>query len=288
MLFLKNPGRYADKPDFLQIASNILSQEINEQKLLDRMKMNAVADVALNAFDVKIKLFGGLEIITEQGRMNEAEIKSPLGCKVLVILLMNRNRGMSAREISEKIWSDKEYENPTGNLRSLVYRMRTAFHLISEKDLIVTSPNGYRINEKLEIRIDFDRFTELCMAKGKDAKARIEQLSEAIRLYQGKFFPSGEGEHWLIPYVTKCHLMYLEAFSELMDLLEENRDFRAIHEFSMLSLRVEPDSPLIIYWLIIALRKHGAADMAKQHLEAAKYRLLADEYRELEERLIGR
>ena len=54
----------------------------------------------------------------------------------------------------------------------------------------------------------------------------------------------------------------------------------------MLTVGIDPESPITIYWLIVALRKHGAADMAKRHLESAKLRLLEEEYRELEARLI--
>lgn len=55
----------------------------------------------------------------------------------------------------------------------------------------------------------------------------------------------------------------------------------------MLTVGIEPESPITIYWLIVALRKHGAADMAKKHLDSAKLRLLEEEYKELETRLIS-
>lgn len=94
--------------------------------------------------EVIINLFGGLEIYTSKGKLTEAEFKSPLCCKVLLLLMMNRNRGVSARELSEQLWPDKEYDNPTGNIRTLLYRFRSAFRIISDTDLIVTTPNGYR------------------------------------------------------------------------------------------------------------------------------------------------
>ena len=55
----------------------------------------------------------------------------------------------------------------------------------------------------------------------------------------------------------------------------------------MMAVSVEPDNPTVLFWLIVALRKHGAIDMAKEHLESARIRLLNEEYQELEERLIA-
>ena len=109
VLLLRNPKRYADNPNFLRIMANIVIQEINEQKLLDRMKSEACADCMNSPSEVIINLFGGLSVCAERGKLTEAEIKSPLCCKILVLLLMNRKRGMSARELSEHLWADRDY-----------------------------------------------------------------------------------------------------------------------------------------------------------------------------------
>ena len=58
-----------------------------------------------------------------------------------------------------------------------------------------------------------------------------------------------------------------------------------MHDYSMRAINVDPNSPAIIYWLVVALRKSGAIEMAQKHLESAKARLLEEEYQELEYRL---
>lgn len=76
MVFLRNPKKFGNRPDMLRIISNILLQEINEQKHLDRMKINAAASDVRKDADVIVNLFGGIEIMTEQGKLVEAEMKS--------------------------------------------------------------------------------------------------------------------------------------------------------------------------------------------------------------------
>lgn len=286
-LLLRNPKRYGDKPEMLQIMANILVAEINEQKHLDRMK--AESENMDTSAEIIINLFGGFEIITNKGTLSEAEIKSPLACKLLVLLMMNRHRSMTGRELADAIWPDADYTDPTGKLRTLLYRFRTTFRLLSDKELIVTSANGYRINGELSIRTDYEDFEKICdvSMKAYDRYQKKELLCKAIKLYRGKLFPTGSCEHWLLACNSKYHLQYLSIVEELMTLLHTEKNYSMMHEYAMMAVNVEPDNPTVLFWLIVALRKHGAIDMAKEHLESAKIRLLREEYQELEERLIA-
>lgn len=286
-LLLRNPKRYGDKPEMLQIMANILVAEINEQKHLDRMK--AESEKMDTSAEIVINLFGGLEIITSKGTLSEAEIKSPLACKLLVLLMMNRHRSMTGRELADAIWPDADYTDPTGKLRTLLYRFRTTFRLLSDKELIITSANGYRINGELSIRTDYEDFERTCEVSKKayDRYQKKELLCKAVKLYRGKLFPTGSSEHWLLACNSKYHLQYLAIVEELMTLLHAEKNYSMMHEYAMMAVNVEPDNPTVLFWLIVALRKHGAIDMAKEHLESAKIRLLREEYQELEERLVA-
>ncbi len=271
----------------LRIISNILIQEINEQKHLDRMKINAAASDVRNDADVVVNLFGGIEIMTEQGKLVEAEMKSAVCSKIFVLLMLNRNRGMTARELSELVLADKEYENPTGNLRTHLYRLRNMFDLLLDADLVVTSRNGYRINPDLKIQTDYEQFKELCESAKPfiPAPKQIEALKKAVKIYDGKLYPSGEGDHWHIQHSEGYHKMYIKAVDQLMKLLYESEDYKTLQDYSMRAIKIDPINTTIIYWLVVALRKNGAVEMAKKHLDAARARLLEEEFRELEYRL---
>lgn len=286
-LLLRNPKRYSDKPEMLQIMANILVAEINEQKLLDRMKAES-ANMNTNA-EIVINLFGGLEIITNKGSLSEAEIKSPLACKLLVLLMMNRHRTMTGRELADALWPDADYTDPTGKLRTLLYRFCTTFRLLSDKELIITTPGGYRINNEITICTDYDDFDKTCALSQKafDRYQKKELLCKAIKIYRGKLFSTGSGEHWLLACNSKYHLQYLGIVDELMNLLHADKNYSMMHEYAMMAVNVEPDNPTVLFWLIVALRKHGAIDMAKEHLESARIRLLNEEYQELQERLVA-
>ncbi len=288
IIFLRNPKRFSGRQEMLRISSNILIQEINEQKHLDRLKLNAAsADLRKDA-DVLVNLFGGIEVMTEQGKLVEAEMNSAVCSKLFVFLMLNRQRAIPASVLCETIWADKEYENPISNLRSTLYRLRNMFDLLFEGDIIVTSKNGYRINPDIKIHADFEHFEKLCnsMTPFMPKESKINILKEAVEIYDGKLFPSGDGELWLISYTTHYRMMYHKAVQELMKLLNEVGDYQTMQEYSMMAVQVEPDNMKFIYWLVVALRENGAVDRVKQHLDSAKARLLEEEYRELE-RMLG-
>ena len=161
------------------------------------------------------------------------------------------------------------------------------FDLISDKKLIVIQPNGYQINPDLKIHTDYEQFDKLYQSV-KDflpKHKQIENLKEIFKLYNGKLFPNGDVEHWHISHSTKYRMMYLNALEKLMTLLNEIKDYNALHDYSLNAINIEPNSPVVIYWLVVSLRKNGAIEMAKRHLESAKGRLLEEEYRDLERRL---
>ncbi len=82
ILFLRNPKRFADNPDMLRIISNILLQELNEQKHRELMKVNAATEEMRKDADIIINLFGGIEVMTDKGRVAEAEMNSAV-CKIM-------------------------------------------------------------------------------------------------------------------------------------------------------------------------------------------------------------
>lgn len=288
-IILKNPKRYINRIELLKTLSYVLVSEINEQKLLDRIKMSKLTQPIDCDTDLVIHLFDGLEIATAKGKLTEEEMKSPMCCKLVVLLLLNQHRGMTARELSENLWPDSDSDNPTGKLRVLLYRLRNAFRLISDQDLIITTTNGYRINPLLNICTDYQEFESTCEAakQVKGHSQKKELLEKAVNLYKGNLFPTGSAEHWQMAFNSKYHLQYLLVANQLLELLYKERDYESVHDYASLMLSVEPNNPKFIYWLIHILRKHGAMEMAKSQLEYAKSRLLTEEYLELEERLVA-
>jgi len=89
-LVVRNPQRYITRSSMLQMLAFVLLASINEQKLVQSLKMSLSPDNIERDTDVIINVFGNLEIYTSGGVLRESDLKSPKICRLLVYMLLNR------------------------------------------------------------------------------------------------------------------------------------------------------------------------------------------------------
>lgn len=285
---VKNPKRYKDRWEYLQMLSYVVVAEVNERKLMERANIMVPPEQLLSQKDVLIKLFGNLEIYTYKGMMREEELKSPKGCRVLVFLLLNRHRCLPSRELVEALWPEDESDNAVNNVRTLLYRLRQRTEpLMGEQSLIETTSNGYQINKDLNITMDCVQFEEYCVAAEQvsSIESKIELLKKAVMLYRGSLFASAATEAWLLPYETRFHLKYISTMEELLGLIDKTENHSELYQYSVMALAIEQTNVGFWYWNIHALYANGSSGMAKRELESAKDVLTLEDYQALLERL---
>lgn len=258
---------------------------VNEKKLLDSVKMTSAPESIKNETDILIHLFGELEIYTSQGVLREADLKSPKISRLLAYLLLNNRSVIPPREIAEAIWPEEAYdqENPGKNMKALIYRLRQTFGLISDQQLVESTAYGYRLNPKLNIMTDLQQFDQYAAASQNTASVtkKVELLKQAMNVYKGNILASATGEHWLIHTASHYNLKYLGVVNELLKTLVELKDFTDIHQYATQALRIEPGNLRAYYWLIYAMHRQGATEMAKVELRTAEQNLTSEEYDEL-------
>ena len=102
---------------------------------------------AVSDTDVIINLLGNLEIYTTNGVLREADLKSPLICKLLAYMLINKKAVIQPRHLIEALWPEGAIEaDMSKNLRAVIFRLRQAFNLISNHQLIDSVTTGYCFN----------------------------------------------------------------------------------------------------------------------------------------------
>ena len=75
-LVVRNPQRYLNRSSMLQMLAFVLLSSINDQKLMQSMKMSMSPENIKNDTDVMINLFGNLEIYTSSGVLHESDLNS--------------------------------------------------------------------------------------------------------------------------------------------------------------------------------------------------------------------
>ena len=285
-LVVRNPQRYAEHIEFLQVLTYVVASEVDERRLIDGSNMVVPPQMIKNENDVYISLFGGFEITTYRGKLTDEKLKSPKFSRIIVFLLMHRNRSVSSREIAEKLWPD-EIEAMMINIRSLVYRIRKMFRLIADIDLIITDDGKYRLNPELSIMTDMEMFDRLRADASVTAneRARIQYLRKASRLYKGLVFPEACNEHWLMSLCSDYQLRYLEIEEQLLNALALKNSYKAVYEEAKRAIEHEKGNGNLHFWMIYSLIKQGSTEMVKHVLEMAKENLTEEDYNDLIERI---
>ena len=284
-LIVRNPKRYLSHSSMLQMLAFVVLAIVNEKKLIDSTKMAWSPDAINSENDLIIKLFGELEIITSKGVLRESELKSPKISKLLTYMLLSEKKVFLPKDLAEHIWTEEAYdtENPGKNLKTLVYRLRQAFSMVSDKQLIETTPKGYRLNPDLNIMTDLKQFESfLQAANGSVANiTKIDLLKDAFDLYRGHVLASAAGEHWLLPIASRYNLQYIGVVNELLKTLFRCEDYAGVHKYAVKSLEIESANMRAYFWLIRALWLQGAGEMAKAQMLAAEQNLDERSYGEL-------
>lgn len=289
-MLVRNPKKYCTdeyETGFLQALAFVAFSAITEKKLIQRTQKAFSPDAIQKDTDVIVNLLGNLEIYTSRGVLTEAEISSPRICRFLVYMLLHGKYPVQPRMIQEEIWPDEDVETAGNKIKSLAYRFKTVFELISDYRLIVSTPNGYQLNPELNIKTDIQQFDDLWSQAqcALTLQTKEELLKKAAKLYRGNIYDIASYEHWLIPHEMAYKYKCLSVYIELMSIYYESQDYTTVEYYASLALKIEDASVDAHYWKIRALRQKNSLSMAKAELKIAEYAMTPEEYEELCQKL---
>lgn len=286
-LIVRNPKRFADRSSFLQALAYVVFSSSTEKKLIERSQKAFSPEQIHNDKDVMINLFGNLEVYTSKGTITEEELNSPKISRFLVYLLIHKDRAVVPRIICDEVWPEEETDNPGSKIKNLAFRLQTAFSIVSDHRLVVSTPQGYQINPELNIITDIDMFDEYWAQSQAlvTLETKIELLKRTIELYKGTVFASASSEHWLMPHELAYKYKCLGIYNELMKVLFESGNYSSVQYYATASLKLDRANVDAYYWLIRTMKMKDSAALVKGELQLASHALTDDEYTELLERL---
>lgn len=276
---IDNPRRFCGKDSFLKFSSYLLSNDIHADKIqgyLDASYLlnKSLADTAPD--QVKIYMFGGFEIQTSTGILQEGSFRAPQVCALLSFLLLNRKRVLSIYEICEAIWPDQIIDNPYNQIKNVVFRARKALEGACEKTIIEANEGTYTINPDLRIWIDIEEFERLYKkASNKEIpeEQRLTLYKQAFQLYRGGMLPFLEPELWLLTRVNYYQILYTKLINEYVELLVEiGKDAEAFSVASA-AIGIEPTNFMVYNILIKSMVDNGHYDLAKKFYQKISHHI---------------
>lgn len=220
---------------------------------------------------IKIQMLGGFSISAGSASVQESDSHSRKAWLLLQYLTAFRRREISPSELISILWPDTELSNPSGSLKSLVFRARKLLAPLPVSSLLIQQNGIYRWNPAFQTEADFEEldqiyhqlFTSVCREE-----ERISLCQRGISLYRGEFLPNSAGESWVIPINTYYSSLYLKIAHYYMDLLTKDEKYDEIITLCRRVLTFEPYDETTHYYLTYSLYLGGNQQAAISHYQA--------------------
>jgi DNA-binding SARP family transcriptional activator len=220
-----------------------------------------------------VNTLGKFQVTDGSGVLDDETLHSPMLLKLLMYMLLYRDRTLSTEDIATAIWQDEEIDNPAGALKNLMYRLRKVLSAsFGEAEYIHTNRGSYRWNPELKINLDIDNFEQL-MSRGRIEHVREEAVlcfEQAILLYQGDFMTQLTDMSWISTLNTYYHSMYLSGVKALAELYAMSGHFELLEKLCNDALRFESGDEQLYCYQIQARMRCGKIALALESYENAR------------------
>ena len=104
---------------------------------------------------ITVNTLGKFQITDGEAFVNDDSLRSTMLIKLLIYLLLYRDKTLTTDDISNAIWQDEEIDNPAGALKNLMYRLRKELVAnFGENDFVLTNRGSYRWNPDVNVVLD--------------------------------------------------------------------------------------------------------------------------------------
>ena len=287
LIAVVNPKKYCNDPSFLLLLSYVVVLELNEIKLQKSLNVASRSITEQSPNIVHINMFGGLEIISAQGILRDADFTSDQGCNLLTYLLFSRGSIQPVHKLCEINRLDADVDDPYNSVKGVVYRLRSILSYIGLQDLVQATHGTFIINPKYTIHTDVERFDEICTRISPTTNCeQLKGLYEGLcDLYKGSLLPWYDYFPWLIAKVSYYQNRYLEKLKNYIKLLNEKREYLEVQRIANIALTINIHDADFLYYSIMADLDLGNRNLARIHYKQADVYLTEEQKAAINSRL---
>jgi DNA-binding SARP family transcriptional activator len=215
----------------------------------------------------KFQITDGNVVVGDEG------LRSPMLSRLLMYLLIYRDKTIPTDEIIEAIWHEDEIENPAGALKNLMYRLRKVLiSYFGEQEYVITNRGSYQWNPKVAVVIDAEAFERLVAEGKKEITYEMSAVlyEQALDLYQGEFMPKLTELHWIYTLNTYYHSLYLSCVKGLASIYAYMGRYEELDRLMTEALRLESTDEDLYCFQIEARINCGKISLAMESYEKAR------------------
>jgi DNA-binding SARP family transcriptional activator len=220
-----------------------------------------------------VNTLGSFQMTDGNVVMGDEGLRSVMLSRLLMYLLLYREKTLTTEDIISAIWQEEEIENPAGALKNLMYRLRKALNAHwGEQEFILTNRGAYQWNPQVEVNLDIEKFERLInMAKHENILDKaVVMYEQAIDLYQGDFMPKLTDMHWILTLNTYYHSLYLTCVKALAELYIKMERYEDVEQICTEALKFESGDEQLYCYQIEARMRCGKIGLAMESYDKAR------------------
>ncbi len=189
-----------------------------------------------NELDVRINLFGVMEVQNLWGSVEENRSRQNVTWLLLKYLLLDPAREVPFQELLAHVWpGEAEDEKAAGAARVRLRRMRDALeplHLGGTGGLLLYHRGMYSLNPAYKLDTDADEFLRLVdriQTMDLQDPEGLKLCTLALRLFRGPYMGDSPDTPWAAPYREYYNRRLAAMIQEILARMRAMEDLRPLH-----------------------------------------------------------
>lgn len=222
---------------------------------------------------ITVNTLGTFQMTDGESVINDSNLHSIMLTKLLMYMILYRDKDLTTEDIGNAIWQMDASENPTGALKNLMYRLRkTLSKNFGDIEFIITDRGAYHWNPDVKVNLDIEQF-ELLINEAKfdnNGEGAIRKYEQALAMYQGEFMSKLLDMPWIVTQNSYYHSIYLSAVKALALLYKEHNKYEELEVLCLNALQYEKSDEQLYCYQIEARMRSGKINLALESYESAR------------------
>lgn len=228
---------------------------------------------------IYIEMLGRFSMMVDDRQVNLGTNNKANFLKLLQIVIMNKESGITKRELIDGVFGYKDLLDENNSLNNLLHQARTQLKKggVPGKKFIEGKKGVYSLEDipGYEIEVDLFDFRELCAKAEKsteeDEKAALYQ--QAFELYKGELLPDFSTDYWVIIESVQLRRSYELLVDFLGHHYRERADYDALYKLYQKANVIYPDRGWQIQVIDALILKGEFKEAYELYNKTAKYYL---------------
>ncbi|XCP85578.1 BTAD domain-containing putative transcriptional regulator [Roseburia hominis] len=193
-----------------------------------------------------VKMFGNFSVTYEGKSLLGKKISETQFSYLMMVLLHNREEGVSREYLEEILFRDRDLENVHHTMQSVIYNTKKKLEKLGlPKTKYITLQKGkYCWTKDIPVIEDAEEFDKLYQEAQEetDEDVKIQLLMDACHTYTGEFLENYAGILWVSAEARKYRTAFYRCVEEAAELLRKRGDYMQLQELGRYATSVAPFS----------------------------------------------